>query len=249
MTRGDSEHLYQTWQKAYRPKASGLQARLVWGAAGFVLAAITLHWLLALSPDLAADLARLDLPYRPWYLAEQPQAATRNVGSTATSEVATQGSPGSQAVAQKRFLVSRPNLVPVHEERDPEKERQAVLSYLSLKAQASGGKNYATSTEADGVAQGLVERYAAGGPEALQGEYEQKLLADGWLWNVWRGCQAETYLSFPSKLIDEMGCGPNLLPAGVAVGIGLSAWRGAEGESAPVFALVWQGAREEGGAR
>ncbi len=249
MTREDKKHLYQTWQKAYRPKASGLQIRLVWGAAAFVLAAVTLHWLLVTLPDLAADLARLDLPYRPWYLAEQPQVAIKSVGSAATPEVATQGNPGRPVTVRKGFLLSRPNLVPLQEEWDPEKVRQAVRSYLNLKAKIAEGRTYTASTEADAVAQGLAERYAAGGPEALQGEYEQNLLASGWLWNVWRGCQAEAYLSFPSKLVDEMGCGPNLLPAGDTLGIGVSAWHGSKGESAPVFALVWHGAREEGDAR
>lgn len=249
MRQRSGDILYKTWRKDWHPQVSRHQTVLTLMAIAVAIGTMALYWLLVVSPQRDADLARLDLPHRPWYLDERPAVAARAIESAASPSAALQDGPANTSPRQQRFLLQRPNLVPRPEEWDPEKLRLAVLSYVNDKVQSDGSKANEQEPAADVVAQDLAERYAKDGAEAMQGEIENSLLAGGWLWNVWRGCEAEAYLSFPGKLIGDMGCTPEAFPAGAKIGLGVARWTGPLGESAPVFALVWRSAGVAGGAR
>lgn len=248
MTRRDTGALYQTWNESWRPRTNHRQVVLTWGLTVLVLAAVPIHWLMVVSPEMAVDFARLERPYQPWYLSEHPLPAVKELASAPAMKATTDVSP-RLAAPSREFLASRPNLVPLSEDWDAGELQRAILEYLDQKSQDRGNNPYTPSTEASSVAQDLAERYAVGGPEALQGEYENALLAGGWLWEVRRGCEAGIYLSFPGKSIEQMGCFPETVPLGQTMGVGLARWRGSAGESAPVLALVWHTKGGEGGRK
>ncbi|TAK36093.1 MAG: hypothetical protein EPO21_03865 [Chloroflexota bacterium] len=248
--RGDvGDTLYYTWQRDWRPKASRPQVVLSVSLAALAMGAVALHWLLVLSPMRSADLAKLNLPYEPWYLAEKPPAVAREVGEEEAPKTTGGVGRGTPEALPKKPLVSRPNLVPQSGAWDTSRLGQVLLSYLDRERQTLGEVPYAPSPEANRTAQELAERYAAGGAQAIQDLFEESLLAHGWLWEVWRGCESPIYLSFPDSQIEKMGCAPKVLPAGRELGIGVAPWTASSGEPVPVFALVWRGENQEGEAR
>ena len=249
MSKGKWEPEYRAWRRVWRRRASRSQSVLAWAALAVAFGVVSLHWFLVASPQRQVDLAQLDLPYLPWYIAQQPTVATREVGAGLVSGTAAQATPGLPSAGPKQFLLRRPNLVPQPEDWDPEKLKEAVLAHLSQEAQATGRKPNEPDAEAGAVAQALAERYAAEGAGAVQGEYERSLLAGGWLWDAWRGCETVAYLSFPGESIKGMGCMPDVFPSGAKTGLGVARWGGPLGESAPVFAVVWRNAGVQGDTR
>ncbi len=248
MSQKTTGALYQTWNDSWRPRANRRQVALTFVLSLAAPAVVIIHWLTVVSPQLAIDFARLERPYQPWYLTRQPSGFTKEVGpvspAKATAEVAVHGT----TAASRDFLTSRPNLVPGSQDWDATRLREAVLGLLDEKARDRGKNAYTSSPEWTAVAQDLAERYAAGGAEALQGEYETSLLAGGWLWEVRRGCEASAYSSFPSRMIEQMGCGLEVMPEARALGLGVARWSAPNGQVVPVISLVWRGgAGERGG--
>jgi len=241
--------LYQTWNDSWRPRVSRWQAALTCGLPCVALVVVIIHWLVVVSPKLAADFARLERPYQPWYLTRQPSAITKEVKPVPLAVTTAQHTGTDTTAVSRDFLTIRPNLVPESQDLDVTRLHESVMDLLNDRAKDSGGKAYTSSVEASAVAQDLAERYATGGPEALQGEHETSLLAGGWLWEVRRGCEASVYSSFPSRTIEQMGCGFEVMPEGKTLGLGVARWRAPDGRSVPVFALVWRGGAGEGGDR
>src|SRR3989304_5062543 len=57
------------------------QSVLAWAALAVAFGVVSLHWFLVASPQRQVDLAQLDLPYLPWYIAQQPTVGTRELGA------------------------------------------------------------------------------------------------------------------------------------------------------------------------
>lgn len=249
MSQRTTGALYQTWNDSWRPRVSRRQAALTCGLACVALGVAISHWLVVVSPQLAADFAGLERPYQPRYLTRQPSAITKEVKPVPLAVTAAQHTGTATTAVSRDFLTIRPNLVPVSKDWDVARLRESVMDLLNDRAKDSGGKAYTSSVEASAVAQDLAERCATGGPEALQGEYETSLLAEGWLWDVRRGCEASVYSSFPSRMIEQMGCGFEVLPEGRSLGLGVAQWQASDERGIPVIALVWRGGAGEGGDR
>ncbi|MCL5265582.1 MAG: hypothetical protein M1343_10420 [Chloroflexi bacterium] len=239
MSRRDAGALYNTWNESWRPRVNRRQGWLVWGLAGIVLIAVTLHWLAVLSPQMAVSFAGLERPYQPWYLSDRPPAVTRAVASPPLAKTAGENTSRPTAVSRE-FLAVRPNLVPLSEDWNAGELQRAVLLQLSQEVQDRRANPHPPNPEASAVAQQLAERYAVDGPEAVQGEYETSLLSGGWLWEVRRGCEASVYTSFPDSSIEQLGCGIQPPAEMETYGLGVARGRGPDGQQVPVFALVWR---------
>lgn len=249
MTRKSEGTLYETWRERWQPRASRPRVILAWLVATLIVGAMVMHWVLVVSPQRTADLEQLNLPHRPWYLLERPPLVAKAVGAEPLPVGNVEARRTNPVAGQSQLLSPRPNLVPQAGDWDAERLRRAVLAHLTWQAQRLGRAGYEPDTEASAVAQELAERCAAAGPEAINGQCERDMLAEGWLWEIWRGCEPAIYLGFPRSQIEAMGCGLQVLPAGKTLGLGVGRWRGSRGESAPVFAVVWRGGEEKGETR